>query len=283
MREGGHCMNIKLLKLVLMVLLLVGCSNGVDAEIDRLKKENSDLNNQLSQVQEQNANLQTNEKKPLWANEVFPWLTNAGIKKITIKQTLLDKKEITKDIDDNRVLTKISAYLGFLGRRLNSPPNDGFHSVLPDFKYVMKTKDDKTFEVRVADYGVVQIGQYYFEAPDTLQNLGRAFMKEPDYLKIEDSLSKLANSGLVLSENNSCMESYRIQSVAVKLLRYSELLKSKPTSMGILRGKYQFYYYGELIELNEYESFVEIKFDKKVQYYKAKEGLGIGLDLFGAS
>lgn len=202
------------------------------------------------------------------------WINTSKWDKIIISKTNSSKERV--EIKEKKFLEPKSNNFFWLFeslRKEKQPPGE-FRSDEEHYTYEF-IKGDKTYTVNVVDRGVVEIDHDYYKASRYVHNLGKAFLPAPKFIQTHSVLNKIWESGVVIGQlqyQSPEFSSFRIRGLVKFLQEKVEsgeavLLSNPPKNVGEIKEKLTFYYYGQKIFMEIYQSYICIKDDRKVNWY----------------
>lgn len=257
--------------LILFIIALAFTSNSCSNNGNAV---NTSANSSQTTVKANSNSDLVMENKALH-DEKFKWINTNKWDKIILSKTYSPNDRV--EITDNKFLQTHNDYYFWLFESLKDAeyPTNGFFSDIESYTYEF-IKGDKTYKINVVDRGVIQFNTNYYNVSRYIDNLGKAFLPPPKYIKTDSILNKIYESGAVVGElqyKSPVFSSFRIRGFSNEMQRMIDsgdaiLLNNTPKNTGEKVERLTFYYYGQKIYMEVYKAYICLQDADKIYWYK---------------
>lgn len=262
----------KLVPFLQLILLLSGCSS-VQSISDSPQKVVPVENKDTLNVQVVSPQLRVND---LVKKEVKEFL-DGELNKVVVAKGKEDPSPI--EIADPYILRSLPWILN-MNHMLEIEPFPGGLRIdeTPCIYKVYSGDKHLSFEI-LAD-GIVLYQKdgksFYFQSGYDTYLLGKAFIQKPNDIPDEPVLAKMYDSGLLMSYSNgqsdiAYISTFRVQGSVRTFVSMNKQKIHKPEGELNFRNRLTYYYFGDKIELNIYDKYIQIVDNKNEYWYSAAE------------
>ncbi|THF73798.1 hypothetical protein [Cohnella fermenti] len=232
-----------------------------EALAEQLRQENARLRETLAK---QEAAVEAQPEKENWrksAPEIAAFSDSAH--EWTSIAVLADGSETV--LDDPRLMEYASHLFAIQG---TADYTNGAHSDIDPFALRLTEKNGQVYVLNIVNRESVEFPEYapglWYRVSPEVANLGKGWMKRPDYVPEESLASRLLNSGVMRVAFGDgtyyFAQSYRVRRLAVEFLQADKkLVKEAGDTNAEPSLEATFYLYGKEIEMKAYPQSIELR------------------------
>jgi len=287
-----------ILPLLILLFLYTGCTrNNESVDTSNTTVSNNDINQELIEckkeneyLEKENTQLKNNIEKLKSENtEFLGFIENSNkLKKVHSEHSFLkffapstqwDELIVSNGIDEvvikDRELLASLAPLFYIDDVKNPEP-PGSRNINSYYYKLIKNDIEIAFEILYDNVIIFNdIENIIFTSSRDISQIGKAFLKQPEYYPEDNVFTQMFNSGMYITKNKSnkltIFNSFLIQHTIDSFLRMEkesieEEIFNKEEK--VLVESWEFYSYGKIISMVVYTNYVKVIADNQYYYYK---------------